>query len=59
VAELLGSDARERILQVRRGLRELASMLARAPGTDAEEFSLKVERVPKPPAKIAKAKKKR
>jgi DNA-binding transcriptional MerR regulator len=30
--ELLGSDARERILQVKRGLREIASMLARTPG---------------------------
>src|SRR5918997_473361 len=28
--ELLGDDARERILQVRRGLRELAALLARA-----------------------------
>jgi DNA-binding transcriptional MerR regulator len=30
--ELLGSDARERILQVKQGLREIAAMLARGPG---------------------------
>jgi DNA-binding transcriptional MerR regulator len=29
---LLGSDARERILQVKRGLREIAKMLAKGPG---------------------------
>jgi DNA-binding transcriptional MerR regulator len=38
--ELLGSDSRERILQVRRGLRELASMLARAPGAPDDGFVL-------------------
>ena len=32
LAELFGSDARERILQVKQGLRALAAMLARAPG---------------------------
>lgn len=53
VAALLGRDARERILQVRSGLRELAALLSKAPGAD-EEFALKVERVPKPPAKAAK-----
>ena len=40
VAALLGRDARERILQVRRGLRELASMLARTPG-EPLDFELK------------------
>ena len=61
VAELLGSDARERILQVRRGLRELAAMLAKSPrvGDDGEGFALKVERVPKPKGKAAAARKKR
>ena len=54
VAELFGSDARERILQVRRGLRELSAMLARAPGRPVEEFALKVERVPKAPVKATK-----
>ena len=54
VADLLGSDARERILQVRSGLRELAAILSKAPGTD-EEFALKVERMPKAPAKAAKS----
>lgn len=53
VAELLGSDARERILQVRTGLRELAAMLSKAPGAD-EEFALKVERLAKPPARAHK-----
>ena len=59
VAELLGTDARERIRQVRRGLRELAAMLAKAPRSAAgreEEFALKVERVAKP---APRAKKKR
>jgi DNA-binding transcriptional MerR regulator len=60
VAELLGSDARERILQVRRGLRELSAMLEKAPGNAVGEFALKVERVPKPPtARTKVAKKKR
>ena len=57
VAELLGSDARERILQVRNGLRELSAMLAKAPGME-EEFALKVERVPKPPPRPARVVKK-
>lgn len=32
--ELLGSDARERILEVKRGLREIATMLGKAPGNE-------------------------
>jgi len=32
LAELFGSDARERILHVRQGLRALAALLSRAPG---------------------------
>ena len=32
---LLGSDARERILQVRRGLREIATMLAKQPAEES------------------------
>jgi DNA-binding transcriptional MerR regulator len=49
VAELLGADARERILQVKRGLRELSVMLAKAPTPrgDEPEFQLKVAPVPK------------
>ena len=35
--ELLGSDARERILQVKRGLREIAGILAKAPSRGAAE----------------------
>jgi DNA-binding transcriptional MerR regulator len=38
--ELLGSDARERIQQVRRGLRELAAILAHRPGERDVEFRL-------------------
>jgi DNA-binding transcriptional MerR regulator len=40
--DLLTSDARERILSVRKSLRELSAMLGRAPGTYAEaaEFEL-------------------
>jgi DNA-binding transcriptional MerR regulator len=55
VADLLGADARERILQVKRGLRELSAMLAKTPAPHAEEasqFELKV-------APVAKARKKR
>jgi DNA-binding transcriptional MerR regulator len=44
VAELFGADARERILHVKRGLRELSVMLARTPGkagdSKSEEFEL-------------------
>src|SRR6476661_4617156 len=45
VADLLGADARERILQVRRGLRELSALLAKTPvaaTTVSEDFELKV-----------------
>ncbi len=39
--DLLSSDARERILSVRKTLRELAAMLAQAPGASVDaEFSL-------------------
>ena len=49
VAELFGADARERILQVKRGLRELSAMLAGKPIPPAEEsFELKVATVSKP-----------
>ncbi len=37
---LLGSDARERIQQVRQGLRELAAILAQGPGQHDGEFRL-------------------
>jgi DNA-binding transcriptional MerR regulator len=52
VAALFGRDARERILQVRRGLRELASMLARAPG---EPLDFELKPVTKTAAKGKKA----
>jgi DNA-binding transcriptional MerR regulator len=55
VADLLGADARERILQVKRGLRELSVMLARSPASPAGEppaFELKV-------APVAKARRKK
>lgn len=59
---LLGSDARERILQVKRGLRELATMLAKDPGSANGEapslFELAKPTAPKRAAKTA-AKKKR
>ena len=42
MADLFRADARERILQVRRGLRELSALLARAPGEGTpEEFELR------------------
>jgi DNA-binding transcriptional MerR regulator len=52
VGELFGADARDRILHVRRGLRELSVMLAKAPGPKAQEpadaeFELKVAPAPK------------
>jgi DNA-binding transcriptional MerR regulator len=50
VAELLGEDARDRILQVKRGLRELSVMLAKAPSAtpsaEPEPFELKVASPP-------------
>ena len=53
MAELLGADARERILQVKRGLRELSTMLNKVPtapaarGDGQPEFELKVAPAPK------------
>jgi DNA-binding transcriptional MerR regulator len=38
--DLLSSDVRERILSVRRSLRELAAMLAQGPGESDAEFAL-------------------
>jgi len=50
VAALFGVDARERILQVKRGLREIASMLARRPTPQGDNgFELKPEPAPPPP----------
>jgi len=54
---LLGSDARERILQVKQGLRDLASMLGKAPGAEPEEFEL--QRPTRAPAKKTKPKPKK
>ena len=58
VAELLGADARERILQVKKGLRELSAMLSRTPaasGVGGDEFELQQ---PAAPVKAAKPKRK-
>lgn len=58
---LLGRDARERILQVKRGLREIATMLAKSPASAhvAEARSLFDLAEPKAaPKKTAKSKKK-
>ena len=47
ITELFGSDARERILTVKRGLRDLSSMLARPAGSTAsEDFQLHVDAAP-------------
>ena len=55
IAELFGKDARERILHVKRGLRELSAMLSRPPGTPAAsgdgDFQLRVAEAPKAKAK--------
>ena len=54
IAELFGRDARERILQVKKGLRELSAILARAPGAPLDEgFQLRVAEPPK--TKVVKA----
>ena len=56
VAELLGAEARDRILHVRRGLRELSVMLAKAPaprGQEPADFELKVA-APSPKARRKK-----
>jgi len=56
IAELFGTDARERIQHVKRGLRELSAMLNRAPGAPAEagdgDFRLSVD-TPKAKSKSA------
>ena len=54
--ELLGSDARERILHVKKGLREIAAMLAKAPG-DAPAAAL--FELATPPVVKGKSKKKK
>ena len=41
--ELLGSDARERILQVKQGLREIAAMLAKGPADGNGSPRLKIK----------------
>jgi DNA-binding transcriptional MerR regulator len=54
IAELLGTDARERILQVKRGLRELSAMLSKAPGAPADDgFHLRRVESPRPKPKPA------
>jgi DNA-binding transcriptional MerR regulator len=54
---LLGSDVRERLLQVKRGLRELKSMLSETPQVVArpDAFELQQPDVPKPKARKKKA----
>ncbi len=56
VAALFGVDARERILQVKRGLREIATMLSRRPAASGNgPFELKPEPArPTRPAQPAK-----
>jgi len=50
--DLFGSDARERILLVKQGLRELATILARSPGAALEEgFHLRSLEVSRPRSK--------
>jgi DNA-binding transcriptional MerR regulator len=56
LTELMGEDARERILHVKRGLRELSALLSRAPGAPGndEDFRLHVDEVRPAKAKAAK-----
>ena len=56
--EVLGSDARERILQVKRGLREIATLLAKDAGSAADAPTALFDVAPVKPAKRS-AKKKR
>jgi DNA-binding transcriptional MerR regulator len=58
--ELLGSDARERILQVKNGLRELAALLAKSPtaGNGGVQALFELQR-PAPKKAKAAARKKR
>ena len=49
--DLLTSDARERILSVRRSLRELAALLAQRPGATLEEFVLEAPAIARPAPK--------
>ena len=66
IAELFGKDARERILNVKRGLRELSGILSRAPGAAATtgdgDFQLQVDETakskPKPKSAVPVKKKK-
>jgi DNA-binding transcriptional MerR regulator len=54
---LLGTDARERILQVKEGLREIATMLAKEPaGANADAPALFDMEQPKPAKRPAKKK---
>lgn len=53
LADLLSSDARERILLVRQSLRELAALLAQRPDAGAAEFTLEA------PAPVARPRPKR
>jgi len=57
--ELLSNDARERILSVRKSLRELSAMLAQQPGATQLEFELAAPAVKAPARGAAKRKKKR
>jgi DNA-binding transcriptional MerR regulator len=58
--DLLSSDARERILSVRRSLKELAAMLAQRPSLEPQDFALeapapKVRHMRVPAKAVAKA----
>jgi DNA-binding transcriptional MerR regulator len=53
--DLLSSDVRERILSVRKSLRELSAMLAQSPGVAEAEFELAAPVAAAPRAKRASA----
>ena len=46
LAELLGKDARERIVQVKQGLRSLAAMLSRRPGGNGPDARFELKSAP-------------
>jgi DNA-binding transcriptional MerR regulator len=56
---LIGSDVRERLLQVKQGLRELQSMLAAAPRVKSRPEAFELQREVDVPPATARTKKKR
>jgi DNA-binding transcriptional MerR regulator len=54
--ELLGHDVRERLMQVKRGLRELQAMLTASPGMTPPDMAFELRPAARPPAARPKVK---